>query len=205
MRLACKGIKLIWVSKEELNKENQEPTNLELHALYFFSLLFFFLWLHLQHMEVPGSGVESKLQLRPMPQPWQHQIGITSVTYYAACRNIGSLTHWARPGIKPATSQRQHQILIPLSHNGNSMCSLFLVLSVHLLYSFHCRSAPFILAHEHHLPVWDDCTIELDSECLGLMIWKVDWIATGPLINCLSSHPVLLCIIVSKEVRDHLV
>ena len=33
---------------------------------------FFFLPLHLRHMEVPQIGVESKLL--PMPQPQQHQI-----------------------------------------------------------------------------------------------------------------------------------
>lgn len=33
--------------------------------------LFFFQWLHLQHTEVPGPRIESKLQL------WQHQIPLT--------------------------------------------------------------------------------------------------------------------------------
>ena len=32
---------------------------------------FFFLQLHLQHMDVAGLGVESELQLRPTPQPYQ--------------------------------------------------------------------------------------------------------------------------------------
>ena len=31
-----------------------------------------------------------------------------------------SLTHWARPGIEPASSWRQCGVLSPLSHNGNS-------------------------------------------------------------------------------------
>ena len=35
---------------------------------------FFFKWPHPQRMEVPRPGIESKLQLRPMPQPRQHQI-----------------------------------------------------------------------------------------------------------------------------------
>ena len=36
------------------------------------------------------------------------------------------LTHWARPGIKPTSSQRLHLALNPLSHNGNAenSCSL---------------------------------------------------------------------------------
>ena len=32
-------------------------------------LIFSFLGLYLQHMEVPGPGVESELQLLPQPQP----------------------------------------------------------------------------------------------------------------------------------------
>ena len=32
-----------------------------------------------------------------------------------------SLTHWARPGIKPTSSQRQRQVLNSLSHNRNSI------------------------------------------------------------------------------------
>ena len=37
-------------------------------------LFLFFLWLHLQHMEVPRLGVKLELQLRLMPQAWQCQI-----------------------------------------------------------------------------------------------------------------------------------
>ena len=47
-------------------------------------------------------------------------IGATAVTYTTVCSNTGSLTHWARPGIKPKSSQRQHWVLNPLSHNRNS-------------------------------------------------------------------------------------
>ena len=47
--------------------------------------LFFFLGSHLRHIEVPGLGVKSELQLRPMPQPWQNRIQATSVTYTTAC------------------------------------------------------------------------------------------------------------------------
>ena len=59
-------------------------------ALNFPQLCFFvFLGPHLQHMEVPGLGVESRLQVRPTPQLRQHQIQATSVTYAAACGNNG--------------------------------------------------------------------------------------------------------------------
>lgn len=39
-------------------------------AYPFFTLFFFFLilWLHSQHMEVPGPGIASEVQLQPMPQ-----------------------------------------------------------------------------------------------------------------------------------------
>ena len=39
-----------------------------------------------------------------MPEPQQHQIWAVSVTYTTVHGNAGSLTHWARPVIKPATS-----------------------------------------------------------------------------------------------------
>ena len=39
-----------------------------------------------------------------MPQPQQCRIWAMSVTHTTAHGNTGSLTHWARPGIKPAPS-----------------------------------------------------------------------------------------------------
>ena len=56
-------------------------------------IIFFFLGPHLQHMEVPGQGIESELQLQAyatgtaMPDP------SASATYTAACGSAGSLTH----------------------------------------------------------------------------------------------------------------
>ena len=35
--------------------------------------------------------------------------------------NLGYLTHWAGPGIGPSLLQRQHWILNPLHHSGNSL------------------------------------------------------------------------------------
>ena len=64
-------------------------------------LFIFLLGLHLRYMEVPSLGVESELQLRPMPQLQQQRAQVTSVTYTEAYSNAGSLTYWARPGIKP--------------------------------------------------------------------------------------------------------
>ena len=41
------------------------------------------------------------------------------------CSNTRSLTHWVRPGIEPASSQRQCQVLNLLRHNGNVVYSFF--------------------------------------------------------------------------------
>ena len=80
-----------------------------------------FLGPHLQHMEVPGLGIESELQLQAMPQPQQHRVSTTSATYAAACSNALSLTHWAKPGIEPMSSWTLYQVFKPLSHNRNSL------------------------------------------------------------------------------------
>ena len=89
--------------------------------LKFLFCIFFLLQSPLCHMEVPRQGVELEPQLWPMPQPQQHQIQATAVTYTAACGNVGSLIHWVRPVMEPTSSWRQHQVLNPLSNSGNSM------------------------------------------------------------------------------------
>ena len=49
---------------------------------------------------------------------------IRAVTYGTACSNAGPSTHWGRLGLKPTSSQRQHQVLNPLSHSGNSYLTI---------------------------------------------------------------------------------
>ena len=56
------------------------------------------------YMEAPRLGVKSSYSCQPMPQPQQHQIQASSVTYTTAPGSTGSLTHWARAGIEPTTS-----------------------------------------------------------------------------------------------------
>ena len=66
------------------------------------------------------TGVEM-VQLRPTPQLQPHQIGVTSVTYTAACGSPGSLwTRWVKPRIKLASSRRLCWVLNLLNHNRNS-------------------------------------------------------------------------------------
>ena len=100
----------------------QKPND---HKCKFWSFSFFFSWLHLWHTEVPRLGVEPELRLWSTSQPWQHWIQATSATYAAACGITGSLTHWARPGIKPASSLTLCRVLNLLSHNRNSWSFFF--------------------------------------------------------------------------------
>ena len=60
----------------------------------FFGFFLFLGW----HMEVPRLGVKSKLQLPDYAE------SDPRVTYTVAHGNIVSLTHWARPGMEPASS-----------------------------------------------------------------------------------------------------
>ena len=125
-----------WLTHEKISSLswlslNYYLTSVLRHIGYvsFLPLLFkkiFFLWPPLWHIEVPRLGVKLKLQLRATPQPQQHWIQATSATYVKACSNTGSLTHWARPGVKPTSLQRPCGVLNPLSHNGHS----FLLINV---------------------------------------------------------------------------
>ena len=79
------------------------------------------------HLEVPKLGVKSELQLRPTPQPQQHQIRAVFVTYPEVCGNTRSLTHWTRSGIKPTSSRMPCHVRNSLSHHGNSWTQEFLL------------------------------------------------------------------------------
>ena len=59
-----------------------------------------------------------------MPHPQQHQIWDTFVTYTTAHGNPGSLTHWKRPRIKPASSWIPVELVTAVPH-GNSQDSCF--------------------------------------------------------------------------------
>ena len=71
---------------------------------------FFFFFLSFQGptcgiRRFPGLQSNRSYSCRRMPEPPQRQIPAASATYTTAHGNAGSLTHWARPGIEPASSR----------------------------------------------------------------------------------------------------
>ena len=102
---SCKGG---WES-HYLAKRNEIVTP-GLNQQWFIHFFFSFLWPNLQHMEVPRQGSNRSCSCWPTPQPQQNQIQDMSVTYTTPCGNPRSLSHCARPGVKP-TSWRQLQFL----------------------------------------------------------------------------------------------
>ena len=63
-----------------------------------------FLGPQLQHIEVSRLEVKQSCSCQPQPQPQQHGIQAVSATYTTVHGNTGSLTHWVRPGLEPASS-----------------------------------------------------------------------------------------------------
>ena len=61
-------------------------------------------------------NTRSELHLQPTPA--------------TACHNTGSSTQWARPGIRPTSSQILWWAFNPLSHSGNSGTSIFYSISL---------------------------------------------------------------------------
>ena len=73
--------------------------------IFFFFLSFFvFLGPHPQHMEVPRLGIQSELQLPAYSRAAVMPDLSCICNPNQAHNNAGSLTHWARSGINPATS-----------------------------------------------------------------------------------------------------
>ena len=105
--------------------QNTMPAMNQKYALNLF-FFFFFLWLHLWHIKVPREGAESELHLGPTPQPPQHQIWATSMTYTAACGNFRSLpTEWGQGSdlhltetmSDPWPTEPQREFCLPQSWN----------------------------------------------------------------------------------------
>ena len=95
-------------------------------------------WLHSWHMEVPGQGTESELQLRPTPQLRQWWILEPTVPGW------GSNPHLC------SDSRCCSQVLNPLHHGGNS-CDWILLFSImfsRLIHVVTYISAPFLYVAE---------------------------------------------------------
>ena len=71
-------------------------------ALFLF--IYFFKGCTCSIWRFPGQGSNQNYNCWPMPEPQQRGVRTTSATYTTAHSNARSLTHWARPGIKPSTS-----------------------------------------------------------------------------------------------------
>ena len=87
-------------------------------------LLFFFFYYLGAHMEV-NQSCSCQPQPQPQPQPQQCRIRAVSVTYTTTLSNAGSLTHWARPGIEPATSWLLVRLFNPWATKGTPQIQIF--------------------------------------------------------------------------------
>ena len=79
------------------------PTGYSLHShpFFFFFPFFCVLWLNPRHVEVPRIGVESELQL----QAYTTATATPDPSHiYHLCHSFTSLTYWAKPRIKCASS-----------------------------------------------------------------------------------------------------
>ena len=96
---------LQWRNVSIYNQQMITFTSTRRTTYIFFFFCFCFLGPHPGHMEIPRLGVQSELQLSDyVPQPQQCQIWAVSATCTTAHSNSRSLTHWAKPGIEPASS-----------------------------------------------------------------------------------------------------
>ena len=77
----------------------------ESQIFFFFFSFFFFLGPHSRHMEVPRWGIKLELQL-PAYATATATVLDPNFMYelHHSSQQGGSLTHWAGPGIKPASS-----------------------------------------------------------------------------------------------------
>ena len=88
-----------------------------------YTIFFVFLGPHLQLIEVPRLGIELELQLPVYTSAtamWVLSLIFDLRHSYTYTSNAGSLTHCARPGVEPASSQTLFWVLNLLSHHGNS-------------------------------------------------------------------------------------
>ena len=109
---------------------------------FFFSFLFFFFLGPYLHKSSQSRGQNKAIAT--MPRPQQHQTWAASATFTtahntAAHGNGGSLTHWVRPGIEPASSWILIR-LVTLWATKGTPCGFFFFLI-------------FLGPHLHHMEV----------------------------------------------------
>ena len=100
------------------------------------------------------GGSQARGLIRPTPQPQQRGIRAASGTYTTAHGNTESLTHWARPGIEPATSWFLVRFINRWAMTGTPLFSYF---KCSFNY-FHAKSQSSLWSSLHdtdppHLPV----------------------------------------------------
>ena len=95
-----------------------------IRCLYFLFFILFFLGPHLQHMEVPGPGVESKLQLPAYRT-------VTATLHLSCICDLYHISQHCRI-LNPLSEARDrthilmgtNQVLNPVRHDGNSLYCL---------------------------------------------------------------------------------
>ena len=103
------------------------------------SLFYFtFFRAQVQHIEVPRLGVELELQLLAYPTATAMWDPSLISNLHHSLWNAGSLTHWARPGIKPASSWRLSQVRYCWGTTGTPHYSWYIYLSDHFPCCHHC-------------------------------------------------------------------
>ena len=116
MYLQASSVTHVWVFiKEKVMLLQFSP--ISLRSFFVHCPLTVFRWAHPWHMEVPRLGSNRSCSRWPTWQPQQRQIQGKSPTHTIVHSNARSLTHWARPGIKPSSSWLGS---LPLSCNGNA-------------------------------------------------------------------------------------
>ena len=125
------GMYVNWDIMDPLKSMIINSTSTSKEKKKFFFQSFCLLGPYPRHMEVPRlGGSNQSCNCWPTPELQHHQIRAVSATYTTAHSNAGSLAHWARRGIKPATSWLQLWDcivpimgirFIPLRHDGNSL------------------------------------------------------------------------------------
>ena len=158
-------------------------------------------------MEVARLGVEWSWSCssRPTPQPEQREIRAMSTHHTTAQGNAGSLTHWMRPGIKPASSWMLVRFIF--SEPGQELLARLILHRTFYLAWADSDIFPFFLLWELHVRWWSSDKLEIlyadDCKTLSaLFIWTA-------LLRCraYTVHPVktyiLMVFNVSVDMGNH--